>query len=109
MDWDNPNPPIFFLWTSASTHATPLAAVALQGGHHTYDQAYDSGYIDWSGSAQYVCITRRDGSIAPTRGRWNPIVPSGFHDWAMVALPADPLIVMFHTSRSWSALHLIQM
>ena len=53
--------PILFLWTSASTHAAPLAAVALQEGR-TYDQAHDLGYIDWSGSAQYVYITHRDGS-----------------------------------------------
>lgn len=56
--------PIFFLWTSAPTHAAPLAAVALQEGR-TYDQAHDLGYIDWNGSAQYVYITHRDGSSLP--------------------------------------------
>ena len=56
--------PVLFLWTSASTHAAPLAAVALQEGR-TYDQAHDLGYIDWSGSAQYVYVTHRDGSQLP--------------------------------------------
>jgi len=56
--------PILFLWTSASTHAAPLAAYSLPEGR-TYDQAHNSGYIDWSGSAQYVYITHRDGSSLP--------------------------------------------
>ncbi len=56
--------PILFLWTSTSTHAAPLAAAALQEGR-TYDQAHDLGYIDWSGSAQYVYVTHRDGSSLP--------------------------------------------
>ena len=37
--------PILFLWTSASTHAAPLAAYSLPEGR-TYDQAHNSGYID---------------------------------------------------------------
>ncbi len=56
--------PILFLWTSTSTHAAPLAAYSLPEGR-TYDQAHDLGYIDWSGSAQYVYITHRDGSSLP--------------------------------------------
>jgi hypothetical protein len=56
--------PILFLWTSASTHAAPLAAYSLPEGR-TYDQAHNTGYIDWSGSAQYVYITHRDGSSLP--------------------------------------------
>jgi len=56
--------PILFLWTSTSTNAAPLAAIALQEGR-TYDQAHDTGYIDWSGSAQYVVVTHRDGSSLP--------------------------------------------
>ncbi|MBL7941572.1 MAG: hypothetical protein JNM00_02340, partial [Flavobacteriales bacterium] len=55
---------ILLLWTSASTHAAPLAAFALPEGR-IYDQAHNSGYIDWSGSAQYVYITHRDGTSLP--------------------------------------------
>lgn len=56
--------PMLFLWTSSSTHAAPLAAVALQEGR-TYDQAHDSGYIDWSGSVQYVYLRHRDFTFLP--------------------------------------------
>jgi len=56
--------PVFILWTTASTHAAPLAAMSLQEGR-TYDQAHDAGYIDWSGSAQYVYLTHKDGSSLP--------------------------------------------
>ncbi len=56
--------PIILLWTTASTNAAPLAAFALQEGR-TYDQAHDTGYIDWSGSAQNVYVTHRDGSSLP--------------------------------------------
>ena len=55
---------ILLLWTSASTHAAPLVAYSLSEGR-TYDQAHDSGYIDWSGPAQYVYVTHRDGSSLP--------------------------------------------
>jgi len=60
--------PIFFLWTSVSTQAAPLAAVALQEGR-TYDQAHDTGYIDWNGPAQYVYLNHRDfTSLPPAEG-----------------------------------------
>ncbi len=62
--WIFPILAILVLWTSASTHAAPLAAYSLPEGR-TYDQAHNSGYIDWSGSAQYVYITHRDGSSLP--------------------------------------------
>jgi len=62
--WIFPIIAILLSWTSASTHAAPLAAYALPEGR-TYDQAHDSGYIDWSGPAQYVYITHRDGSSLP--------------------------------------------
>jgi len=62
--WIFPILTILVLWTSASTHAAPLAAYSLPEGR-TYDQAHNSGYIDWSGSAQYVYITHRDGSSLP--------------------------------------------
>ena len=63
--WILPILPILLLWTSASMHAAPLAAYALPEGR-TYDQAHNSGYIDWNGSAQYVNITHRDGSYLPS-------------------------------------------
>ena len=62
--WILPILAILILWTSASTHAAPLMAYALPEGR-TYDQAHNLGYIDWSGSAQYVYITHRDGSSLP--------------------------------------------
>ncbi len=48
----------------ALTNAAPLAAVSLPEGRN-YDQAHDSGYIDWSGPASYVYITHRDGTYLP--------------------------------------------
>ncbi|MEW6086583.1 MAG: Ig-like domain-containing protein [Chloroflexota bacterium] len=62
--WIFPILAVLVLWTSASTHAAPLAAYSLPEGR-TYDQAHNSGYIDWSGPAQYVYITHRDGSSLP--------------------------------------------
>src|SRR5690606_4521167 len=62
--WFFPILAILALWTSASTHAAPLAAYSLPEGR-TYDQAHDSGYIDWSGSAQYIYLTHRDGTSLP--------------------------------------------
>ena len=56
--------PVLLLWATGSTNAAPLAAIALQEGR-TYDQAHDTGYIDWSGPAQYVYVTHRDGSSLP--------------------------------------------
>ncbi len=55
---------VLLLQTTMSTQAAPLAAYALQEGR-TYDQAHSSGYIDWSGSAQYVYLTHRDGTSLP--------------------------------------------
>jgi len=62
--WIFPIIAILLLWTSASTRAAPLAAYALPEGR-TYDQAHNSGYIDWSGPAQYVYITHRDATYLP--------------------------------------------
>ena len=56
--------PVIILLTAAFTNAAPLSAIALNEGR-TYDQAHDTGYIDWSGSAQYVYITHRDGTCLP--------------------------------------------
>ena len=55
---------VIILMTAAFTNAAPLAAIAMNEGR-TYDQAHDTGYIDWSGSAQYVVVTHRDGSSLP--------------------------------------------
>jgi hypothetical protein len=42
----------------------PLVAVSLPEGRN-YDQAHDSGYIDWSGPVSYVYLTHRDGTYLP--------------------------------------------
>ena len=55
---------VIILLTAAFTNAAPLSAIAMNEGR-TYDQAHDTGYIDWSGSAQYVVVTHRDGSSLP--------------------------------------------
>ncbi len=70
---------ILILWTSASTHAAPLAAYALPEGR-TYDQAHNSGYIDWSGPVQYVYITHRDGSSLPPE-EGGAFCGSGCSEW----------------------------
>ena len=71
--------PVILLWTTGSTHAAPLAALALPEGR-TYDQAHDTGYIDWSGPAQYVYVTHRDGSsLPPTEGGTS--CGSGCSEW----------------------------
>ena len=56
--------PVLLIWSTVSTNAAPLTAIAMQEGR-TYDQAHDWGYIDWSGSAQYVYLTHRDGTSLP--------------------------------------------
>ena len=56
--------PVILLLTVSFTNAAPLSAIAMIEGR-TYDQAHDTGYIDWSGSAQYVYVTHRDGSYLP--------------------------------------------
>jgi hypothetical protein len=55
---------ISILMMGIPAHAAPLSATALLAGR-TYDQAHDTGYIDWSGSGQYVRVTHRDGSSLP--------------------------------------------
>lgn len=56
--------PILLLWVTLPSKAAPLAATALLEGR-TYDQGHDAGYIDWSGTVQYVYLTHRDGSSLP--------------------------------------------
>ena len=63
----------------------------------TCDQAHNTGYIDWSGSAQYVYITHRDGSSLPPEegGAFcGSNVPNGSRGWAM-AVASGPLTAMF--------------
>lgn len=55
---------IIVLLTAAFTKAVPLLAVALNEGR-TYDQAHDTGHIDWSGPVQYVYLTHRDNTTLP--------------------------------------------
>lgn len=58
--------PVVLILMVSSTQAAPLSAIAMNEGR-TYDQAHDTGYIDWSGSAQYVVVTHRDGSSLPSQ------------------------------------------
>lgn len=55
---------VILLLTAAFTHAAPPMAISLVEGR-TYDQAHDSGYIDWSGPVQYVYLTHRDNTVLP--------------------------------------------
>lgn len=71
--------PVLLIWSTISSQAAPLAALAMQEGR-TYDQAHDSGYIDWSGSAQYVVVTHKDGtSLPPQEG--GTFCGSGCSEW----------------------------
>ena len=65
--------------TSAFTIHRPLAALALPEGR-TYDQAHDTGYIDWSGPVHYVYLTHKDGSwLPPEEG--GGFCGSGCQEW----------------------------
>ena len=44
---------LLYLLTTAFVHPRPNQALALLEGR-TYDQAHDSGYIDWSRTVNYV-------------------------------------------------------
>ncbi|MFZ5821196.1 MAG: hypothetical protein ACOYYJ_14975 [Chloroflexota bacterium] len=52
------------LGTTAFASILPPFALALPEGR-TYDQAHDSGYLDWSGPVQYLFVPHRDGSSLP--------------------------------------------
>ena len=71
--------PVILLWTTASTNAAPLTAIAMIEGR-TYDQAHDTGYIDWNGAAQYVYVTHRDGSSLPPE-EGGTFCGSGCSEW----------------------------
>ena len=55
---------LLFLLTTAFGRPRPNLATALPEGR-TYDQAHNSGYIDWSGSVSYVNLTHRDFTYLP--------------------------------------------
>ena len=55
---------ILLLLVFLNTAAIPRLAYALNEGR-TYDQAHDAGYIDWSGSVQYVYLTHKDNTNLP--------------------------------------------
>jgi hypothetical protein len=55
---------LLFLLTTAFGHPKPNLAFALPGGR-TFDQAHNTGYIDWSGPVGYVNLTHRDGTYLP--------------------------------------------
>ncbi|MBI3175241.1 MAG: hypothetical protein HYZ25_16060 [Chloroflexi bacterium] len=55
---------LLLIQTAAFTKAMPLPAFMLQEGR-TYDQAHDTGYLDWSGPVQYFYLTHRDGAFLP--------------------------------------------
>ena len=55
---------LFLLLTSSLVSARPLSAVSLLEGR-TYDQAHDTGYIDWAGTVQYIDFIHKDGSSLP--------------------------------------------
>ena len=59
--------------------AAPRFALALVEGR-TYDQAHDSGYIDWSGNIQYVSLKHKDkSSLPPEEG--GASCASGCKEW----------------------------
>jgi hypothetical protein len=55
---------LLFLLTTAFGHPRPNLAIPLLEGR-TYDQAHNSGYIDWSGPVGYVYLTHRDNTYLP--------------------------------------------
>lgn len=55
---------LLFLLTTAFGHPKPNLALALPEGR-TFDQAHNTGYIDWSGPVGYVNLTHRDGTYLP--------------------------------------------
>src|SRR5574338_810926 len=67
------------LATMAFTNAAPPMATALIEGR-TYEQAHDVGYIDWSGSMQYVYLTHRDSTALPPEEGGIPC-DSGCSEW----------------------------
>ena len=55
---------LLFFTGSAFGATRPALATPLQAGR-TYDQAHNAGFIDWTGSVNYVMLTHKDGSSLP--------------------------------------------
>ena len=55
---------VIVLIPTALTNAAPRLAVALPEGR-MHDQVHNSGYIDWSGTVQYVYLTHKDSTSLP--------------------------------------------
>jgi len=59
---------LLVLLTTAFGHPRPNLALSLLEGR-TYDQAHNTGYIDWSGSVGYINLTHRDATyLSPSEG-----------------------------------------
>ena len=54
--------------TTAFVRSRPNMALVLPEGR-TYDQAHNTGYLDWSGPVGYVNLTHRDGYLPAAGGR----------------------------------------
>ena len=53
-----------FMLTTAFGRPRPNYSLALPEGR-TYDQAHNTGYIDWAGSIGYINLTHRDATYLP--------------------------------------------
>ncbi|HKJ39847.1 MAG TPA: hypothetical protein VJ972_13800 [Anaerolineales bacterium] len=71
--------PVIILAKAVSTHAAPLSALVLAEGR-TYDQAHNTGYIDWSGPVQYRYMTHRDNTSLPAN-EGGTYCGSGCQEW----------------------------
>ncbi len=70
---------LFILIPTVLTNAAPRLAFSLPEGR-VHDQVHNSGYIDWSGSVQYVYLTHKDGtSLPPEEG--GTYCGSGCTEW----------------------------
>ena len=70
---------LLFLLTTAFGHPRPNLALVLPEGR-TYDQAHDTGYIDWSGPVGYVYLRHRDGTYLPPE-EGGALCGSGCNEW----------------------------
>jgi len=72
---------LLLLLTITLATTRPLSAASLLEGR-TYDQAHDTGYIDWAGTVQYINLLHKDGmSLPPDEGgtfTWRRL-PGGGH------------------------------
>ena len=70
---------LLFLLTTAFSRPRPILALVLPDGR-TYDQAHDTGYIDWSGPVGYVYLRHRDGTYLPPE-EGGALCGSGCNEW----------------------------